>query len=57
MFTLCLNGIATLLQPTKGKGKSSKKKNGFFTVRLTVGGGHHPGLTVAFVKILGFKTH
>ena len=34
------------------------KKNGYFTVRLTVrGGSAPPGLTVAFVKILGLKTH
>ena len=29
----------------------TKKKNGYFTVRLTA------GLTVAFVRILGLKTH
>ena len=38
-----------------------KKKNGYFTVRLTARGGGGgvttPGLTVAFVKILGLKTH
>ena len=40
-----------------------KKKPGYFTVRLTVRGGGGgggpppPGLTVAFVKILGLKTH